>query len=269
MALMTVSKVLDGTEVHSELTLTLSGRTSSSVTVSYSIVTYLNSGGYSGAGYETYTGVIGMSGTGITTKSQSVTLKPKSEGWSGSTRHTVSGSFTLSLTSSSALTATVTYKTTSSADSTNYGYGTKTLSISAYVPPVPANPSTVTLPSSLNYGDSLTVTFSTVSGATGYKIYYSVNSGAWTYKTSVTSGSYTDSSHGLNPGNTIKVKVTAYSSGGESSGKISSVLTVSGGLYCKVSGAWKNAVPYVKVSGSWKKVKAVYRNVSGSWKVSK
>ena len=268
MALMTVTKVLDGTTVNCEISLTFSQRTASSVRVDYSVDTYLNAGGHTDAGYERCDALIGISGTGITTASHSAVLKPKADGWSGNARHTVTGNFTLTLTSSSALTALVSLKTTSTADTVNYGYGTAYITVPAYTPPVPANPSYVTL-SSFGYGGALNVSFGTVSGASGYRVYYSVNGGGYTLKGTVYSGSYSDSAHGLKPGDTVKVKVSAYSSGGESSGTASAAVTVSGGMRLKVNGVWKRCIPYVKVSGVWKKVKAVYLKNGSVWRESK
>ena len=268
MSLMTVSKVLDNTTVHCELTLTLSQRTANSVRVNYTFETYLNSGGRTDAGYEQYYAVLGISGANITTSSNTVVLKEKSEGWSGSTHHTVTGHFDLTLSSSAALSMEVSLTTKSTADSVNYGYGTASLSIGAYTPPVPGNPSYVTL-SEFGYGDTLSLTFGTVSGASGYRVYYSVNGGAYALKATVYSGSYTDSSHNLKPGDTLSVIVSAYSSGGESSGRASSTVTVSGGMRLKVNSVWKRGVPYVKVGSTWKKAKAVYVNVGGSWRKSK
>lgn len=37
-------------------------------------------------------------------------------------------------------------------------------------------------------------------------------------------------------------------------------------MYCKVTGGWQVAAPYVKYSGTWQQPTRVYKKLSGTWK---
>lgn len=265
MADIAASGALDGTTVNCELSLSFLNRTANSVKVSYTAVTYLNSSGYTGAGYEEYTAVIKISGTGITTKSVNITLKDKDTEWSGSAKHTLKGSFTLYLTTTGAVYPKVTYTVKSSADSANSLSDSCSLTCAAYSLPVPSNPATISLSQSfLYYGLSLTVSWASVSNATGYKLYASIDDGAWSLIATVTSTSYSYLPN-IDFGSNIRFKVCAYNASGMSSGKVSSYLEGVGGLWLKVSGNYKPCNVYIKVSGSWQRVKCVYIKKNGSW----
>lgn len=269
MADIVASGSLDNTTVNCELSLLFSERRASSVKVSYTAVTYLNSSGYTGAGYEAYTAVINISGTGITAKSVSVTLKEKSEAWSGSAKHTVSGSFTLYLTTTGAVYPNVTYTVKSSADSVNSVYGSCSLTCAHYSAPIPSNPANITLSqSSLYYGLGLQISWPAVSGATGYKLYGSVNDGAWSLIATLTATSYTYTPN-IDFNSNIRYKVCAYNASGASSGKVSGYLEGIGGLWFKASGAYKPCNVYIKAAGVWKRIKCAYVKINGSWCVSK
>ncbi len=269
MADIAASASLDNTTVNCELTLSFTNRTASSVTVNYTAVTYLNSSGYTGSGYEVYSATIGISGTGITAKSHSFVIKEKSEGWSGSARHTVSGSFTLYLNSSGAVYPNITYRVVSSADSYNSVYGSCTLTCPAYAAPIPSNPATITLSQgSIYYSQSLTVSWSAVSNASGYKLYVSINGGAWGLLATVAGTSYTYQPN-IDFGSNIRFMVCAYNASGASSGKISGYLEGIGGLWLNVSGVYKPCNVYIKIAGSYRRIKCAYINKNGSWCIAK
>lgn len=141
MATINTSGKLDGTTVNSNLTITVHSRTATAVTFYYSIVTYLNPAGSTDAGYEIYTGIIGISGYNISPSSDTVTLKELSEGWSGSTQHTKTGYITLNTTSYADLAAVVTYTVRSSKDSSNSNTGSTTISTGsgAVIPTAPTS----------------------------------------------------------------------------------------------------------------------------------
>ena len=269
MADISVSNVLDGTTLNCELTLSFTNRTSNSVTVSYTAVTYLNASGHTSAGYEQYSGVISISGWGITAKDINIILKNKSEGWSGSARHTVSGSVTLYLTTTAAVYPSVSYTVRSSADSYNTVYGTCSYTCNAYVSPIPQNPATLSLSlSSVYYGQSLTLSWGSSSGAAGYKIYMSVHDGAWSLIATVSATSYS-----FEPtadfGSSIRFMVCAYNSSGASSGKVSGYVNAVGGMWLKRNGSYTPCNVYIRKAGSWRRVKCVYINKGGIWRVCK
>lgn len=269
MADILASGVLDGTTLNCELSLSFSSRQESSVTVNYTAVTYLNSSGYTGAGYEAYSAVISISGTGITAKSVNLTLKEKSVAWSGSAKHTLSGSFTLYLTTAGAVYPSITYTVTSSADSYNSVKGSCQLSCTAYVAPTPSTPASVTLSeSTLYYGQSLKISWAASTNATGYKLYASIDDGAWNLIGTVTGLSFTYTPN-MDFGSKVRYKVCAYNASGASSGRVSSYISAVGGLWLKVGGEYKPCNVYMKVSGSWVRVKCAYIKKSGSWCVSK
>lgn len=152
MATINTSGKLDGTTVNSNLTITVHSRTATAVTFSYKIVTYLNSSGTTSAGYEKYTGAINVSGTNITATTKAITLKELSEGWSGSTEHTESGTFTVNTSSYADLLAQITYTVKSSRDSSNSNTGSTTISTGTgeIVPDTPSALRASSVPSESN-----------------------------------------------------------------------------------------------------------------------
>lgn len=269
MADIQAVNTLDGTTLNCELTLTFSQRTSSSVKVSYRAVTYLNSSGYTGAGYEAYKGVIRIWGNNVTEKTLEITLKEKSESWSGSEKHTKTGSFTLSLNTQGAVYPKISYTVTSTADTGNCVYGETALTCPSFKSPVPLNPALVSVSQTeVYYGMAVSITFSQVDSASGYRIYKSVNGGAFSLAGTVASSPF---KYTVEEDFTQKItfKVCPYNSSGAAAGKKSPELTVGGGLWEKVAGKWKPCNPYVKVSGTWRRVKCVYIKINGSWCMAK
>ena len=155
MATIKTNGALDGTTVFSNLTITVKSRSATSVTFSYSIATgFEYASGNSSANYETYTGKIAISGTSITSKTTTVTLKALSEAWSGEGTHsTKTGTITVDTSSSSNLTATIKYTVTSSQDSSNSNTGSTTLDTGAGTV-TPTAPTSVTAKSNVGASTS-------------------------------------------------------------------------------------------------------------------
>lgn len=189
MATINTSGKLDGTTVNSNLTITVHSRTATAVTFYYSIVTYLNPTGSTDAGYEIYTGTIGISGYNISASSDTVTLKELSEGWSGSTQHTKTGYITLNTTSYADLAAVVTYTVRSSKDSSNSNTGSATISTGsgAVIPTAPTSFSVKAYgsgSSSYFYIGYNSDSYITLSASGGSNVSY------YQYQVSVNGGSY-------------------------------------------------------------------------------
>ena len=183
------SATLDGTTLYGSLTITVKSRTATSVTFDYSTTLRCPSG-YSSAGYETYTGYIGVSGTSITSNSATVTYKALNTAWSPGSSKTVTGTITCSTSSASSLTANVSFYFMTSIGSAKSS--TKTTSLStgagAITPTAPTTVSgktnvggsTSTFYIGYNPDASIAVTVSGGSNVSSYEIQVSVSGGSWT-----------------------------------------------------------------------------------------
>lgn len=160
--------------------------------------------------------------------------------------------------------------------------GSKTFTLDT-IPRNPGAPSSVTATAGngnyVSFGDTMTIRWSGASGViTNYqRAYRWYKDGAWTDWTSnvnvastATSGSWTINlgTDQLNSGGKIQFRMRAANGNLYSSWVTSNSLTIVGGMFVKVNGAWKQGTAYVKVSGAWKKAQHVYVKVNGAWKES-
>lgn len=221
MATINTSGKLDGTTVNSNLSITVLSRTATSVTFSYTIQTYLNSSGYTGAGYEAYTGTLVISGANITTSTTNLTLKDKSTEWSGSTVHTLSGTITVATSSYANLTASISYTVKSSADSSNSNSGSTTLATGTGAV-TPTAPTSVTAKSNVSVSTSvfyigynadgkITIAVSGGSNVSKYRYQVSINGGAYTTLTTTTAESHTYTPSSRAAGDTLRFRVYSVS----------------------------------------------------------
>lgn len=108
------------------------------------------------------------------------------------------------------------------------------------------------------------------SGIDGYLVRYWPNAAG--------TGAYIDVSQqnnltrlvtGLTPGQEYRFVIYAHNgaagNNGYANGSPGAVVRTLSGMWVRVSGVWKRAVPYVKVAGVWKPV-SVFIKASGSWK---
>ena len=220
---ITSSGQIDGTSVLCTLDYTISNRTSSGFTINFTHVVKMNSSGANtGSGWETYTAYITISGTGITSKTVSMEVKPKSVGMSPWETYTTTASYTISTTSTSATTANISFYIQTSAD------GSKTSTSSTGTASVPAGTITPTAPTislaakpsnnssyyyiGYNPDNSVTITCSGGSNIAKYKYQYSIGNG-WVDLTTTTSSSYTATGlPTLAAGKSLSFQVVVYSS---------------------------------------------------------
>lgn len=124
-------------------------------------------------------------------------------------------------------------------------------------------------------GDSITLKWSGASGViTGYELQWSRGNSGWQSWKTVNATSITDSFTGTNinqtgAGKAVKYRVRAMNGSLASAWKESNVLTMSGEMDLKVSGAWKTGTTWIKVNGTWKRAKRVWIKVNGKWVSSK
>jgi hypothetical protein len=83
--------------------------------------------------------------------------------------------------------------------------------------------------------------------------------------TDFTGGWGTITMSGLNPGTTYYACVYTHNANGWSAATAWKGFTTLPGVFVKVGGVWKNAIPYVKVGGVWKQA-VRYVKVGGAWK---
>jgi len=136
---------------------------------------------------------------------------------------------------------------------TNAGEGTQSAYVS--VTTVPSVPTNVTASTS---SGNVVVSWAQVTGATGYYVYRGATaSGAYSRVTDVTSASYTDAE--VSPGTSYYYKVSAYTSGGESSQ--SSYISVTAPLVVPAAPANVTATKWTKTSISvgWSAVSGATR----------
>lgn len=211
---------IDGTTVYGELTVTASSRSASGFLLNLSHL--LTMGGYTGAGYETYTAYITISGTGISTQTITMVVKPKATGLSSGATLTTTGSPYISTTSASATTATISYYIQTSANGDKTTTGSDTLNISAAII-TPTAPSTVIAKSNvgasttafyIGYNPDSAIVVSCYGGSniSKYRYQVSINGGAYSTLTDTTSSSYTYNVSDRSFGDTIVFRVYAISS---------------------------------------------------------
>lgn len=119
-------------------------------------------------------------------------------------------------------------------------------------------------------GEQFTLSFAGATGViTGYEYQIQYGGGSWSGSTSTKSGGVKITVSDKKAGTTVKARVRAMNGSLASAWKESNVLTVSGAMDLKVSGAWKTGSVWIKVNGSWKRAKRVWIKVNGTWKISK
>ena len=117
-----------------------------------------------------------------------------------------------------------------------------------------------------------TITWSGASGViTGYDVQYRWDGGSWTNWSFSGTGTSTSWTCGASEkaGRTIQWRVRTKNGSLTSAWKESNILTISGAMDIKVSGAWKTGSIWINVNGTWKRAKRVWINVNGTWKQSK
>lgn len=215
------SATLDGTTLYGSLSISVSSRTASSVTFSYS-ATLRCPNGYSAAGYEQYSGYIGISGTSITGNSASPIFKEKSTAWSPGSSATKTGTITCSTSTYANLTATVSFYFMTSIGSQASPTKTTTLTTGsgAITPTAPTtvsgktnvSQSTSTFYIGYNPDASIALTVSGGSNVSYYERQVSVNGGGWT----ACNATYTPTTK--TNGTTYKFRARSISSTGNASG---------------------------------------------------
>lgn len=146
---------------------------------------------------------------------------------------------------------------------------------------LPVAPSSLTVASTVNYNQSVTVSWPAGSAQAGVK-HYSLQvrryprGGPWSSWASL--GTHTGRSVSTNPsaysawavrpGDTFQFQVTTVDNLGlTSSARASGNLLLKGGVMrVKVNGTWRDGIAWIRVGGVWKEGIAAYRNVNGSWK---
>ncbi len=142
-------------------------------------------------------------------------------------------------------------------------------------------PTSVTIPSTVAIGDTITVKWSGASGTiTGYEIQWAKgydnpsNWNAWKkVNTTATSGSTTDTYSNTSPevngsGMIVKYRVRTMNGSIASAWKESNVMLITGEMDINVNGSWKKGSGWINVNGVWKRIKHVFINVNGVWKES-
>lgn len=91
MATISISEQLSGVTIHSTATITEKSRSGTSVVLNVGFSSYLNSSGFIGTGYSVKGTITAYNG------SKDFTLKSSSASWSGTTKHTTSGTMTITV----------------------------------------------------------------------------------------------------------------------------------------------------------------------------
>ena len=150
------------------------------------------------------------------------------------------------------------------------GESAQSSSVSAKPESIPATPTGVS--ASAESSTSIKVSWSSVIGATGYKVYRSTSSsGTYSSVGDVTTTSYTNT--GLTAGTTYYYKVSAYNSAGESA-QSSSVSAKPESIPSTPTGVWAEVASSSSIQVGWSSVTGatgykVYRSTSSSGTYSK
>lgn len=146
---------------------------------------------------------------------------------------------------------------------------------------LPVAPSSLTVASTVNYNQSVTVSWPAGSAQAGVKHYYLQvrrypRGGPWSSWASlgthtgrsVSTNPSTYSAWAVRPGDTFQFQVTTVDNLGlSSSARASGNLLLKGGVMrVNVNGTWRDGIAWIRVGGVWKEGIAAYRNVNGSWK---
>jgi len=151
------------------------------------------------------------------------------------------------------------YNSSGASSQSSYAYATTPIAI----PAVPSGVSAAAASSS-----SITVSWSSVTGATGYKVYrYDSGTSSFVYWTTTSSTSYTNI--GLSSSTTYYYTVSAYNSGGESSQSSYVSATTMTAIPAVPSGVTATVASSSSITVSWSSVTgasgyAVYRSTSAS-----
>lgn len=126
--------------------------------------------------------------------------------------------------------------------------------------------------STVGFGEAISLSWTAVSGATGYEIRHNHATSEGSYVTvgTVSTNSATDTliSNAWTAGKTVAYSVRAKSGSTYSNWVNANSLTITGRMYTKASSAWNSGTTWVKVNGTWTRAKRVYVKVNGTWRVT-
>lgn len=149
----------------------------------------------------------------------------------------------------------------------NSGTISGTLYLEEYYYSPPSTPSSITVPTEVKGGESITISWGSSSGATGYILGRSVNGGTWTHIYSGSSRSYTDT---ITKGwKTVAYRVRAYNSDGYSGYRTSPTITVINfpEMQIKINGVLKTSdAGWVKINGQLREIDTIWVKINGAIK---
>jgi len=141
------------------------------------------------------------------------------------------------------------------------------LYIEKYEPTPPSTPSSISVPTTIKGGESITISWGSSSGATSYRLQRSVNGGTWTQIYSGSSRSYTDT---ITKGwKTVAYRVRAYNSDGYSDYITSPTRTVINfpEMQIKINGVLKTSdAGWVRVNGQLREIDTIWVKINGAIK---
>lgn len=145
--------------------------------------------------------------------------------------------------------------------------GTLYLEYYAYIPTPPSTPSSISVPTTIRGGETITISWSSSSGATRYHLERSVNGGTWTQIYQGSNRSYSDT---ITKGwNTVAYRVRAYNSDGYSGYRTSPTRTVINfpEMQIKINGVLKTSdAGWVRVNGQLREIDTIWVKINGAIK---
>lgn len=148
----------------------------------------------------------------------------------------------------------------------SYAFIEGTLYLEKYGTP-PPTPSSISVPTTIKGGESITISWGSSSGATRYHLERSVNGGTWTQIYSGSSRSYTDT---ITKGwKTVAYRVRAYNSDGYSGYRTSPTITVINfpEMQIKINGVLKTSdAGWVRVNGQLREIDTIWVKINGAIK---
>lgn len=167
------------------------------------------------------------------------------------------------------ITLPVTDVDTKSADiPRSWGSFSGTLYLERELPPnPPSTPSSISVPTTVKGGESITISWGSSSGATRYHLERSVNGGSWTQIYQGSNRSYTDT---ITKGwKTVAYRVRAYNSDGYSGYRTSPTITVINfpEMQIKINGVLKTSdAGWVRVNGQLREIDTIWVKINGAIK---